>query len=149
MGKTLSLDLRMRVLSFIEDGHSCRAAARRFRVSAASAVRIRQRRQQTGSVVPAKRGRPKGSGRLEVFADFLRKTVDQRPDMTMPELAEVLLREHDMPAAPAELSRFLRHRLGYTYKKIADRNRASKTTGARRAVRLATPTPTENAPRAT
>ena len=66
MGKTLSLDLRERVLAFIVEGHSCHEAARRFRISAASAVRIRQRRRQTGSIAPAKRGRPKGSSRLEV-----------------------------------------------------------------------------------
>ena len=108
MGKTLSLDLRERVLGFIVEGHSCREAARRFRISAASAVRIRQRRQRTGSVAPAMRGRPKGSGRLEALADFLKASVDRRPDMTMPELAEVLWREHDMRAAPAELSRFLK-----------------------------------------
>ncbi len=40
MGKTLSLDLRERVLAFIVEGHSCHEAARRFRISAASAVRI-------------------------------------------------------------------------------------------------------------
>ena len=68
MGKTLSLDLRERVLAFIVEGHSCHEAARRFRISAASAVRIRQRRRQTGSIAPAKRGRPKGSSRLEVQA---------------------------------------------------------------------------------
>lgn len=146
MGKTLSLDLRMRVVSFIEEGHSCRQAARRFRISAASAVRIRQRHRQTGSVAPAKRGRPKGSGRLEAFADFLKRTVDGRPDMTMPELAEVLLRAHDVPAAPAELSRFLRHRLGFTYKKIADRNGEAAQAGTRRAIRLAAPPPAEDAP---
>ena len=117
MGKTLSLDLRERVLAFIVEGHSCHEAARRFRISAASAVRIRQRRRQTGSIAPAKRGRPKGSSRLEVFAGFLKTTVDRRPDtircrnwprrlfrnticgpvdrsITM-ELAEALIQEHD------------------------------------------------------
>ena len=118
MGKTLSLDLRERVLAFIVEGHSCHQAARRFGISAASAVRIRQRRRQTGSIAPAKRGRPKGSSRLEVFAGFLKTTVDRRPDITMPELAEALIQEHDMRAAPAELSRFLKHR------------RASSSTGS-------------------
>lgn len=115
MGRTLSLGLRTRDMWFIDEGHSCHQAARRFRISAASAVRIRQRRQKTGSVAPARRGRPRGSGRLEAFSAFLKKTVDHRPDMTMPELADLLWQEHDMRAAPAELSRFLRHRLGYTY----------------------------------
>ncbi len=146
MGKTLSLDLRERVIGFIQEGHSCHKAARRFRISAASAVRIRQRYQRTGSVVPGRRGRPKGSGRLEAFALFLKTTVDCRPDMTMPELAEALLRAHDMRAAPAELSRFLRHRLKYTYKKIPDRDGTTPQTGARRAIRLAAPPSAEDAP---
>ena len=145
MGKTLSLDLRERVLAFIVEGHSCHEAARRFRISAASAVRIRQRRRQTGSIAPAKRGRPKGSSRLEVCAGFLKTTVDRRPDITMPELAEALIQEHDMRAAPAELSRFLKHRLGYTYKKIRDCNGEAAQAGARRAIRVAAPTPAEDA----
>jgi len=146
MGKSLSLDLRNRVMSCIDEGHSCREAARRFRISAASAVRIRQRRWKTGSVAPAKRGRPKNSGRLEVFADFLKRTVDHHPDMTMPELAGALLSEHGMPATAAELSRFLRHRLGYTYKKIADRNGEAAQAGARRAIRVAESPPAPDAP---
>ena len=48
----------------------------------------------------------------------------------MPELAEALIQEHDMRAAPAELSRFLKHRLGYTYKKILDCNGEAAQAGA-------------------
>ena len=51
----------------------------------------------------------------------------------MPELAEALIQEHDMRAAPAELSRFLKHRLkhrlGYTYKKILDCKRRGGASG--------------------
>ena len=146
MGKTLSLDLRRRVMAFIDEGHSCREAARRFRISAASAVRIRQRYRQFGTVAPAKRGRPKGSGRLEGFSGFLRTALEHRPDITMPELAEMLWQEHDMRAAPAELSRFLKHRLGYTYKKIPDRNGAAAQAGAHRAPQMAAPPDAEDAP---
>ena len=63
----------------------------------------------------------------------------------MPELAEALIQEHDMRAAPAELSRFLKHRLGYTYKKILDCNGEAAQAGARRAIRVAAPTPAEDA----
>lgn len=42
MGRYLSLDLRERVVAAIEGGMSCRQAAQRFRVSAASAIRWRQ-----------------------------------------------------------------------------------------------------------
>lgn len=142
MSKSLSLDLRSRVLAFIEEGHSCHEAARRFRISAASAVRIRQ----FGTVAPAKRGRPAGSGRLERFGGFLRSRIEENPDMTMPELAEVLWQAHRMRAAPAELSRFVRHRLGFTYKKIPDRDGAAAQTGARCQVRVAPPADSEDAP---
>jgi transposase-like protein len=43
MGKSSSSDLRVRIVGEIESGHSCRAAARRFGVSAATAVRLAQR----------------------------------------------------------------------------------------------------------
>jgi transposase len=145
MGESLSLDLRERVLAFIEEGHSCHEAARRFRISAASAVRIRQRYRQLGSVAPAKRGRPAGSGRLERFGDFLRARIERSPDMTMPELSEALWQAHGMRAAPAELSRFVRHRLGFTYKKIPGRNGAAARAGARRAPRVAAPADAEDA----
>ena len=57
MCRSLSLDLRERILAFIEEGHSCREAARRFWISAASAVRIRQRYRLFGTVAPARRAR--------------------------------------------------------------------------------------------
>ncbi len=43
MAKSLSLDIRERVVALVGEGLSCREAARRLRISAASAVRIMQR----------------------------------------------------------------------------------------------------------
>ncbi len=43
MARTLSQDLRDRVIAAIDAGLSCRAAADRFGVSASSAIRWRQR----------------------------------------------------------------------------------------------------------
>ncbi len=59
MGKSLSLDIRERVVSLVETGHSCHEASRRLCISAASAVRIMQRRRRTGCVAPALQGRPR------------------------------------------------------------------------------------------
>ena len=56
--KTLSLDLRERVVSAVAAGMSRRQAAERFGVSAASAVRWCAREKETGS--PA--ARPRGGG---------------------------------------------------------------------------------------
>ena len=133
MGKSLSLDIRERVVALFEEGFSCRAIGHRLRISASSAVRITQKHRSGISLEPAKRGRKYGSGKLEVFSHFLRQTIEAKPDMTMPELSAVLFQSHGVRADPAELSRFLRHRLGLTYKKRvvcngeATQHRTSKT----------------------
>ena len=122
MGKALSIDLRKRVLEFVETGHSCRKAARHFHVSASFVVKFMARVRIAGVIEPARQGRPPGKGKLAPCAGFLRTQVEAVPDITMPELAEALLETHDVRVTPAALSRFL-IREGYSYKKNTDRNR--------------------------
>jgi len=136
MGKSLSLDIRERVVTLVDEGLSCREAARRLRISAASAVRIMQRKRRTGGVKAASQGRPRRS-KLDGVSDWLKSRVEAEPDITMPELAELLKQEHAITATAAMLSRHLIHRLGFTYKKIPDRDGAAAQTGPRRALRVA------------
>lgn len=145
MGKSLSLDIRDRVVALVDDGLSCHEAARRLCISAASAVRIMQRKRRTGRVEAAPQGRPRRS-KLDGVSGWLKTRVEAEPDITMPELAEVLRQEHALTATPAMLSRHLIHRLGFTYKKIPDRDGAPAQTGARRQVRVAAPPDAEDAP---
>lgn len=114
MGKPYSLDLRERIIGYVEDGGSRRGAADRFGVSPSCAVKLMERWDSTGSVVPGKRG---GSvGKLTPHRDFLLGRVKEEPDITMPELADALKAETDIEVAPASLSRFLiRH--GQRFKK--------------------------------
>lgn len=144
MGKSLSLDIRERVVSLVDEGLSCREAARRLRISAASAVRIMQRRKRTGGVKAAPQGRPRGS-KLDRVSGWLKSRIEAETDITMSELAEALKAEHGMTATPAMLSRHLIHRLGFTYKKIADRDGTAAQTGPRRQVRVAAPPDTKDA----
>ena len=144
MGRSLSLDIRERVVALVNEGFSCREAACRLRISAASAVRIMQRKRRTGEVRAAPQGRPRRS-KLDEVSDWLRGQVDAQPDITMPELAEALKREHGLSATPAMLSRHLIHRLGFTYKKISDRDGEAAQTGARRQGRVAAPPDAEDA----
>src|SRR3712207_5748085 len=119
MTQSYSLDLRVRVVAFVEAGHSCRAAARHFGVSDSFAIKLLQRQRQSGSPVPAKQSRPPGGRRLSPYETFLIQAVEAKPDITMPEFAARLLDEHGIMAAPATLSRLLcRH--GFTYKKSPD-----------------------------
>jgi transposase len=72
----------------------------------------------TGSIDPAKQGRPKGSGKLGPYQGAILDKVKTQPDITMPDLAAWLETTHSVTADPSNLSKFLcRH--GFTYKKNA------------------------------
>ena len=125
MGKSSSVDLRVRIIGEIERGRSCRAAALRFGVAPSTAIRLAQRKARTGSLAPARQGRPAGSGVLGAHIEALTGWVEADGDITMPELAARLLAERGVKAHPASLSRLLiRH--GFTVKKNAagERNRS-------------------------
>ena len=93
MGKPISADLRKRIVAEVEGGNSCRGAAVRFGVSVSTAVRLQARYEETGSVAPARIGRPRGSGKLGAHCAFIIAHVADQPDITMPELAVLLLDE--------------------------------------------------------
>ena len=114
-----SQDLRVRVARAVSEGQSRRAAARRFAVSASSAVRWAARAAEHGKPTAHKTGRPAGKGPLSDHLDFLVAAVEEKPDVTMPELAGRLLHARGVVAHAASLSRLL-CRAGFTYKKTAD-----------------------------
>lgn len=118
MGKPTSLDLRERVFGDVALGQSRRAAARRFAVSASTGVRLAQRMAETGSLAPARQGRPPGSGKLAAYRDRLISWVEGEPDISMPELAARLETECGVVAHPSALSRLLLA-AGFTVKKNA------------------------------
>jgi transposase len=125
MGKSSSSDLRVRIVGDIERGQSCRAAARRFGVAPSTAIRLAQRKAQTGSLAPAKQGRPAGSGRLAAHMDALLGWVEEQGDITLPELAARLWAERGVKVDSSWLSRVLRQQ-GFTVKKntAGERNRS-------------------------
>ena len=136
MGKSLSLDIRERAVTLVEECFSRLEAAHRLRKSAASAVRIMQRKTQTGDVKAAIQGHSRHS-KLDSVSGWLRSRIDAEPDITMPELSDALKAEHDLSATPAWPSRHQIHRLGFTPRKFPDRDGAAAQESARRAVRKA------------
>lgn len=118
MGKPLPIELRERVRAEIDGGGSRRAAAQRFQVSASFAVKLAARVVRTGSVEPARQGRPRGSGKLAPHLSRLIAWVEAEPDMTMPELADKLFAETGVKVHPASLSRVLID-AGFSVKKNA------------------------------
>ena len=99
-------------------------------VSASCAAKLAQRQRQAGTLEPDTLGRPRSSGKLEPYRDFLIDSVTAKPDITMPELATHLEDVHAVVVHPASLSRFLR-KAGFTYKKSSDRIGAA-TSGRRK-----------------
>jgi transposase len=119
MGQPYSMDLRKRVVSRVRDGHSRREAAGHFGVSDSCAVKLMRRVETTGSPAPARQGRPPGGGKLAPHRDFLIERVKAKNDITMPELAQALMKERGIEADPASLSRLL-CKAGFSYKKTTD-----------------------------
>jgi len=101
----------------IAAGKSAREVARQFEVAPSTASRLKRHVEETGSIAPRPQGKPKGSGKLEPYRDFLIARVLEKPDITMPELARVLQAEHDVTADPSTLSKLL-CAAGFTYKNV-------------------------------
>lgn len=118
MGRSVSADLRVRMVRGVAEGKSRRAVATQFEVSASTAVRVQARYEATGSVAPARQGRPPGSGKLGPCRQFLIDKVKAQPDITMPDLAIWLEAQHGVCADPSNLSKLL-CKAGFTYKKTA------------------------------
>ncbi len=56
MGQPLSMDLRLRLLTAIDEGMSCRAAAGRFGVASSTAIRWVTHWRETGGCSPRPQG---------------------------------------------------------------------------------------------
>ena len=116
MAKYLSEDLRIRVIRAVEGGMSRNAAARRFGVSIASAVRWMTAYLQTGQTAPKPRGGDRRSGRIEAQSDLLMQAIAQTPDITLAELRQRLVEERGEVFAISTIHDFYR-RHGVTFKK--------------------------------
>ncbi|WP_245284921.1 helix-turn-helix domain-containing protein, partial [Bradyrhizobium sp. th.b2] len=75
MARALSVDLRQRVIAAIDGGMSCRQAAERFGVSAASAIRWRGRLKEVGDIVPKRQGGDRKSQRIEAHSQLILEAV--------------------------------------------------------------------------
>lgn len=124
MGKPYSLDLRERIVRYIEQGHSARAAAGVFGVSASTAIRLAAVYRRDGAIAPKPQGRTPGTtGKLPPHMDFLIEQVKSKSDLTLQELADTL---RDIRGVDVQLSSIHRalKRVGYSYKKRLDCHRA-------------------------
>ncbi len=115
MGQPLSMDLRSRLLSAIDDGMSCRAAAARFGVAPSTAIRWQDQRRTTGSFAPKPQGGDMRSRRVEERRAEILAVWEARKDISLEELRLALL-ELGVQISVAGLHRFFVRR-GMTRKK--------------------------------
>ena len=126
MGHPHSLDLRRRIVSAVESGSSCRAAAERFEVSASSAIKLLQRWRRTGDYAPGRRGGGR-KRKLGGHEGWLHGVMAAEPDITLVELQRRLAAEKAIEVSLQAINTTLRA-LGYSYKK----NRTGSRTGPAR-----------------
>ena len=109
MSKPLSVDLRERVVAAVDGGLSRRKAAERFGVSISSAIRWTAQVRRTGDVQPRRSGGDKRSGRIEAHARVILAAVEEKPDITLAELRD-LLASQGLAVAVSTLWRFFARR---------------------------------------
>ncbi|MFT8786883.1 MAG: IS630 family transposase [Gluconobacter oxydans] len=115
--RTLSLDLRERVVAAVSNGLSRRQAAERFGVSPASAVRWCALAATTGSPAASPRGGDRLSHRIEAQAERIHALIAEKDDLTLAEI-RARLAESGHHFAIGTLWRFFaRHKI--TWKKTA------------------------------
>src|SRR5699024_9141897 len=91
MGRPHPIELRSRVVDFVEEGHSHRSAAARIRVSVRCVNDMVKLKRETGSLAPKRQGNP-GRGKLAGVQPWVRAYVLEEKDPTLDELV-VALRE--------------------------------------------------------
>jgi transposase len=122
-----SEDVRSLVVGEVAAGASRRAAARRFKVSASSAIRWVDRHDETGRVSCEPR-RARSRSPLEPQTAWLLELVGKEPDLTLAEIEERLLKDRGIRTTDSSIDRFFRrHKI--SFKKNAAR---SRTRSARR-----------------
>ena len=117
MGKPYSLDLRERIVRYVRQGHSARAAATVFGVAPSTAVRLAAADRDNTQIAPKRQGRAPGTvGKLAAHMDFLIERLQKNPDITLRELANALKEEKGVSVQLSSIHRALR-RANYSYKK--------------------------------
>jgi len=124
MTQPLSIDLRERLISAVEEGMSRRSAADRFGVAASTAIKWVDRWRRTGDVRPRPQGGDNRSQRIEAHAEEILALIEESPDITLGEIAVHLDEMHGLRVSQSSVWRLLDRR-GMTFKKNRARQRTT------------------------
>ena len=116
MGKPLPMELRRRVVDFVEEGHTHRAAAAQFRVSIKFVNDMVILKRATGSLEAKPQCNGDGHDKLAGVADRTLRRIEEKRDLTLDELVVELRAQHGVETHRSSVWRHLRG-LGLTHKK--------------------------------
>ncbi|MFV0303025.1 MAG: hypothetical protein ACK5IP_19520, partial [Paracoccus sp. (in: a-proteobacteria)] len=94
MGKPHPIELRSRVVAFVDEGHGHREAARHFRVSPKFVNELIKLRRETGSLKPRQQGNGGGHGKLAGVTGWIGDRVAAKGGITLDELTAELAEAH-------------------------------------------------------
>ena len=115
MGKAHPVELRERVVCFVDEVHGRREAARHFPVSPRFVTDLIKLRRETGSLAPRPQGNGGRHGKLAGVIDWIEARVAAKGEITLDELAAELAETHGIDVHRGTVWRTLRG-LGLTHK---------------------------------
>ena len=115
MSGSYGKDLRVRVIEAVSGGLSTRKVAKQFGIGISTTGAWYRRFRETGEVASRKQGQPPGS-KLDAHEAFILGVVEETRDISLSEIAERLLAERTVLAAPSTVWEFFKKR-GITFKK--------------------------------
>ena len=115
MGKPHPIELRSRVIAFVEEGHGHREAARHFRVSPRFVNDMVILKRASGALLPKPQGNH-AKGKLAPFDGWLRERLAAQGDLTLDGIVVEMAAVHGVTVHRASVGRWL-HRLGLSHKK--------------------------------
>jgi len=115
------MELRSRVIAFVEEGHGHREAARHFRVSPRFVNDMVILKRESGALLPKPQSNH-AKGKLAPFDGWLRERLAVKGDLTLDGIVAEMAAEHGVKVHRGSVGRWL-HRLGLSHKKNAARQR--------------------------
>ena len=110
------MELRSRVVAYVDKGHGHREAARHFRVPPKFVHELVKLRRETGSLAPRPQGNGGGHGKLAGVTDWIAARVAAQGEITLDELVAELAETHGIEVHRGTVWRGLRG-LGLTHEK--------------------------------
>jgi len=98
MPQTYSVDLRRRIVAFVERGHSRREAARVFDVSPSFVIILMRRYKTSGDLAGRSRGGARHD-RLSRHIETLAEWIEADPSLTLSEMCARLKQKYATPAS--------------------------------------------------